>query len=233
MTLLTDREAQVVTQRRDVASTTPYEVCFTDVKAWAAALEKHIARGLVEDNEVWFSVTSGVATLEQVEGKPAPGGHREVPYFAARYVEVAYTARGKLNKLSVYCGCSWQREAPSDEARRLRAAMVQECAEAVTTAVNAVSKVLGRHPQLEVNSGASLHLHNMDDGPWSAYPGTLIEMPPEVLCSVCGAALHFANERWRDEDGRYEITVLDGYRPGSRMPRYKLDHVHSPQDGAL
>lgn len=233
MTTLTDREAQQTTSTRDVANATPWEVRMTDVKAWAAALDKHVDRGLIEDNEVWFSITSGIATLNEVEGKPSPGGHREVPYFASRYVEVAYTARGKLHKLSVYCGVSWQREAPSEAAAALKAALVQQCAEAVQVATHAISVVLSRHPQLEVNSGAALHLHAMEDGPWVAVAGTSIETPPAVSCGVCGVAIHWSNEHWRGDDGRFEVTVPDGYRAGTRMPKTKLDHVHTPAGGAL
>ncbi len=231
MTQLTDREAQQQTSRRDAQSVTPWEVRFTDVKAWAEALDKHAGRDLIEDNEVWFSVTSRVATIDQVEGKPTPGGHREAPYFAARFVEVSYVARGKLQKLSVYCGVSWQRESPSETARALKAVMVQQCAEAVQMAVRAVSVVLSRHPQLEVHSGASLHLHAMDDGPWVAGPGAQIEAPPTVQCGVCGEALHFANGAWRDERGKAEAMTPNG-ADYNRRPKYKLDHVHRPAEVA-
>lgn len=234
MTLLTDREAQQATSRRDAQAITPWEVRFTDVKAWAEALEKHVDRGLIEDNEVWFSITAGIASLDQVEGKPSPGGHREVPYFASRYVEASYVARGKLHKLSVYCGCSWVREAPTETAQRLKAGMVQECADNVQAAVRAVSVALSKHhDQLEVNSGAALHLHNMDDGPWVAFPGTTIEAPPAETCGVCGVAIYHANEHWRDESGRFEVVVDMGFRPGTRMRRTKLDHVHGPAGVAI
>jgi hypothetical protein len=233
MTTLTDREAQQQTTHRDAQSTTPWEVRFTDVKAWVQALDKHVERDLIEDNEVYFSVTAGVATQEQVEGKPGPGGHREHPYFASRYVEASYVARGKLQKLSVPCGVSWSREAPTDVARELYALTVQECAEAVQAAVRAVSVALSHHPHLEVNSGAALHLHAIDDGPWVAYAGTSIEAPPRETCGVCGVELHLSNGAWRDESGRFEVTVDDGYRPGTRIPRKRLDHVHNVAGGAL
>jgi hypothetical protein len=233
MTTLTEREATELTRRRDVASVTPYEVRFTDVKAWVQALDKHVERDLIEDNEVYFSVTAGVATLDQVDGKPGPGGHRPSPYFAARYVEASYVARGKLHKLSVYCGVSWSREAPTDVARELYAPTVRECAEAVQAAVRAVSVALSHYPHLEVNSGAALHLHAIDDGPWVAYAGTSIEVPPRETCGVCGETIHFTNGHWRDESGRFEVTVDDGYRPGTRIPRKRLDHVHNVAGGAL
>jgi hypothetical protein len=230
MTTLTDREAQQTTSTRDVANATPWEVRMTDVKSWAEALDRHVERNLIEDNEVWFSITSGVATLNEVEGKPVPGGHRENPYFASRYVEVAYTARGKLHKLSVYCGVSWQREAPTEAARAITAALVQQCAEMVQVNVRAVSVVLSRHPQLEVHSGAALHLHAMDDGPWVAYPGTSIETPPSETCGVCGVPIHYSNERWRDERGRYEVLREVHGRFG---PRKVLEHVHGPAEVQL
>lgn len=233
MTTLTDREAQSATSTRDVANMTPWEVRMTDVKAWATALDKHVERNLIEDNEVWFSVVAGIATLDQVEGKPSPGGHREVPYFASRYVEASYVARGKLHKLSLYCGCSWVREAPSEAALALRAQMVRECAEAVQAGVRAVSVALSKHPQLEVNSGAALHLHAMDDGPWVARPGTSVETPPEVLCGVCGVPLHLSNGAWRDDSMRAEVVVDMGLRPGTRMRRTRLDHVHGPKETQL
>lgn len=233
MTTLTDREAQQQTTHRDAQSTTPWEVRFTDVKAWTQALDKHVERDLVEDNEVYFSVTAGVATLDQVDGKPGPGGHRPSPYFASRYVEASYVARGKLQKLSVPCGVSWSREAPSDHARALYAPTVQECAEAVQAAVRAVSVALSHHPHLEVNSGAALHLHAIEDGPWVAYAGTSIEAPPRETCGVCGVELHYSNGAWRDDSMRSEVVVDLGYRPGTRLRRTRLDHVHGPAEASL
>lgn len=230
MTTLTEREATEATHRRDAQSVTPWEVRLTDVKAWAEALDKHVERGLVEDNEVWFSVTSSVATVDQVEGKPTPGGHREAPYFASRFVEVSYVARSKLQKLSVYCGVSWQREAQSETARALKAVMVQQCAEAVQMAVRAISVVLSRHPQLEVHSGASLHLHNIDDGPWMAGPGTQVDVPPSETCGVCGVEIHYSNQHWRDDDMRYEVLKDVSGRYGKRKA---LDHVHAPAGMAV
>jgi hypothetical protein len=146
------------------------------------------------------------------------------------YVEVSYVARSKLQKLSVYCGVSWQREAQSETARALKAVMVQQCAEAVQMAVRAVSVVLSRHPQLEVHSGASLHLHNIDDGPWMAGPGTHVDVPPTETCGVCGVEIHFSNEHWRDDDMRYEVLKDVAGRYGKRKA---LDHVHAPAGMAV
>lgn len=228
MTLLTDREAQGTTSTRDVANATPWEVRMTDVKAWAAALDKHVERGLIEDNEVWFSITAGSATQEQVDGKPGPGGHRDEPYFASRYVEASYTARGKLHKLSVYCGVSWKYEPSNDEARAFMAARVQECAQNVQEAVRAVSVALSRHPHLEVNSGASLHLHAIEDGPWVAYPGTRIDAPvTDTRCGVCDALLHQVRGTWRDESG-LDCLMVDNGLDHNRRPKKKLDHYHRP-----
>jgi hypothetical protein len=218
MTTLTDREAQQQTTHRDAQSTTPWEVRFTDVKAWVQALDKHVDRDLIEDNEVYFSVTAGVATQEQVEGRPAPAATARAPT-SPRYVEASYVARGKLQKLSVACGVSWSREAPTDVARELYAPTVQECAENVQAAVRAVSVALSHHPHLEVNSGAALHLHAIDDGPWVAYAGTSIEAPPRETCGVCGVEIHFTNERWRDERGRYEVLRRVMFSPRKVLAR--------------
>lgn len=231
MTLLSDREAQAVTTRRDAQQAGNFEVRMTDVAAWKRALDADMYHGAVEDGIVWFSVTTLPATLDQVEGKPVPGGHHEARYFGARFVEANYLARGQMQKLSVYCGVSWIQEAPNEIARQHVAPKVQACAEAVQEAVRAVSVVLSRYPQLDVRSGASLHLHNLDE-PWVAGPGTRIEAPPEVQCGVCGVAIYWANDAWRDEQGKAEEWRDNGL-DHMRRPKKRLDHVHGPTEARL
>lgn len=229
MTTYTDREATEQTHRRDAQRVGNHEVRFTDVKAWAASLEADVKLDAVQDGVVYFAIASGPATLDQVEGKPAPGGSRLSQAFSSRYVEANYVARGATHKASIYCGIVPRDEALHGERFKY---FIQETAEAVQEAVNAINVALGRHPELDVRTGGAMHLHNPAE-PWQAHPQESIETPPAVACGVCGAALHWSNEHWRGDDGRFEVTVPDGYRPGSRMPRTKLDHVHTPEGGAL
>lgn len=227
MTTLTEREATEATRRRDAQQAGNFEVRHTDVKPWVDALEQDLALDAVQDNICWLAITTGPASLDQVEGKPVPGGSRTVPYFGSRYVEANYIARGGMQKLSVYCGIVWVTESPSETARNLRQPQIQATAETLQERLRAVQVALGRHPELQVRSGGALHLHN-PDSPWLAYPIESIEVPPSETCGVCGAVIHYSNDAWRDDSMRSEVTVPDGYRPGSRMPRTRLDHCHAP-----
>jgi hypothetical protein len=232
MTTLTDREATEATRRRDAQQAGNFEVRHTDVNPWVEALEADLKLDAVQDNICWLAITTGAASLDQVEGRPVPGGSRTVPYFGSRYVEANYIARGAMQKLSVYCGIVWVTESPSETARSLRQAQIEATAEKLQERLRAVQVALGRHPELQVRSGGALHLHN-PDSPWVAYAGTSIEAPPRATCGVCGVEIHFTNEHWRDASGRFEVTIDDGYRPGTRIPRKRLDHVHNVAGGAL
>lgn len=228
MTLL-DHEIDDATHRRDAQQTGNFEVRFTDVKAWVLALNADVELDAIEDNIVWFAITTGAASLNQVEGKPVAGGHREVPYFGSRYVEANYIARGQMQKLSVYCGIVWQTEPPNERAEALRAQQVRETAEALQEAARGVSVALGRHKHLEVRSGGAMHLHNPAE-PWLAHPAQTIEGPPSETCGVCGVELHFSNERWRDDSSRYEVQKDVAGRYGTHKA---LDHVHMPAGDPL
>lgn len=223
MTLL-EHEIADATHRRDAQQTGNFEVRFTDVKAWVMALDADVELGAIEDNIVWFAITTGAASLNQVEGKPTAGGHREVPYFGSRYVEANYIARGQMQKLSLYCGIVWASEPPNERAEALRAQQVRDTAEALQEGVRGVSVALGRHKHLEVRSGGAMHLHNPAD-PWLAHPAQRIEEPPSVACVVCETAIHFSNGRWRDEAGKYETWRVE---QGRYATHNVLDHEHTP-----
>lgn len=224
MTTLKERETTEATRHRDAQQASNFEVRHTDVKPWVAALEADLALDAIQDGIVWLAITTGPANLDQVEGKPVPGGSRTVPYFGSRYVEANYIARGAMQKLSVYCGIVWVTEAPTETARQLRSKQIEQTAEKLQEELRGVQVALGRHPELQVRSGGALHLHN-PDAPWLAYPTESIEAPPEVTCGVCGEALHWANDAWRDERGRTEAVLPNGL-DHNRRPKYKLDHVH-------
>lgn len=229
MTTLTEREATEATHRRDAQQTGNFEVRHSDVKAWVAALEADVKLDAIEDNIVWLAITTGPASLDQVEGKPAPGGSRTVPYFGSRYVEANYIARRAMQKLSVYCGIVWVTEAPTETARQLRLKQIEQTAETLQSELRGVQVALGRHPQLQVRSGGSLHLHN-PDAPWLAHPAQSIDVPPFETCGVCGVEIHFSNEHWRDNDMRYEVLKDVAGRYGKRKA---LDHVHAPAGMAV
>jgi hypothetical protein len=182
---------------------------------------------VIEDNVIWLSLTAHIATVEQVAGRPILGGTRDGSrYFGSRYVEASYVERGRMVKLSHYCGITLREDAPPGMDRSSYTERLKETATRLQETLSAVNAALGRYPHLEVFTGGSLHLHNPGEV-WTAKPGDEIEAPPETTCGVCGCVLHLSNEYWRDAAGKFEVWVDNGV-DYQRRPKKALDHVHAP-----
>lgn len=222
----TDDEAQAQTSRRDAKSVGNFEVRFTDVDSWVNALELDEKVGAIADDIVWVSVTAATATFDEVAGRMMPGGSRHNPLFASRYVEATYIARGQLQKLSKYCGISWQAEPPSAKGRENMAPRVQECAQAIQETTRALEVVLSGHPELQVRYGGSMHLHNLDEA-WMAGPHGKVEPPEKPKCAYCGVDIYWANGHWRGPDRKFEVYTRGFNERGREGPIF--DHEHAPE----
>lgn len=231
MTTLTEREATDATRHRDAQSANAHEIRFTDVAPWAESLAKDLRRGELDDNVVWFAITVGAASIDQVSGRTVLGGDRLVRFFGSRYVEASYKARGAMHKLSKYCGVVLRDEAPANMAQQAQTRL-HETATTLQEAISAVNATLSKHgDRLDVRTGGAMHLHTPLE-PWQAHPYESIEATPETRCAICQEPLHYSNNAWRGKDGRNEVTKVVGSHHNG-LPKHRRDHVHQPEGGAL
>jgi hypothetical protein len=232
--LLTAPEAQTATHKRDGEPVGQFEVRFTDPKAFVQDLKADHRLGAIEHNVVRLAIVNGPANDGQVDvafrgQMPAPRvGDRHNPLFRSKYVEAAYQARGQLIKLSCFCGIAPVDDAPA-KTQENAATITEATAQAIQGATRIVQAVLQQLEDVETRGGGFY----VQDGAWTAWPDSPIEAPPSETCGVCGVAIHYSNGAWRDESMRSEITVDAGFRPGTRVMRKRLDHVHLPAGGAL
>lgn len=188
-----DVELRDSVSRRDAQQVAATEVRYTDPHAWADALKADDSLGAVQDGIVWLSRVTLPANLDQVAGRPTPGGSRETRTHLACYVHAAYLARGQLQVLSCYCGVA-PKPTYGGEAGRGRAV---ETAERVLTAERVVQVCLSRMPHLTVRTGGAVHLHAAE-APWQAHEDEVIESAAELRCLVCDQPVYFSNG-WRHE----------------------------------
>lgn len=199
-----DAEARDATRTRDSVAG-HFEVRATDADAWLANLKADVAKKAITDGIVHVAITSGPATLEQVEEKWSAGGQREAPTFASRYVTASYLARGQINVLSAYCGIVWSRGAGAPDFARDKSEATGLRVQEVWARVDGA---LGQYPDLEVRSGSALHLHNVAE-PWIAHPQQAIERPPEPTCATCGEPIYYANNQYRHTGTRRAEAYTD------------------------
>lgn len=197
---MTLAELRDETRRRDAQSLTPFEAHYDNPEAWIRDLERDHENGAVTDGIIWAGITGGAATLEQAYGRWLPGGNREAVGYRLRYVSAAYIARGQITALKVFCGVVYNGDALPKGAQEMTAAT----ALAINQASWKVQKALSRMTDVDIRNGSALHLHNLDGSAWQPHPNDSIDPLPELTCAVCGMALHWANERWRDTSGAFE-----------------------------
>lgn len=217
------REAQELAHKRD-ASVSSTETRWTNPADFIADLKRDAESGAIEDRLVRLAIVNATATVEQVEDRWTPGGLRPNLTYLSKHVEASYVARGSLHKLSCYCGVALKESVTNPlwlEAGKAKTDATAKAVQAALRKVQAALVPLG----LEVRGGRFY----VADGAWTAHPDGAIEAPPELTCAVCGVAIHWANEAWRDDHMRSEVYVDMGLRPGTRMPRKRLDHTHGPE----
>lgn len=212
------------TARRDAQSTSPYEIRFTDPAAWLASLDADVALDAITDNIVWLSVTTGPATLEQVEAKWSAGGNREVRTFGSRYVTANYIARNQMLTLSAYAGVVWT----EGEAVGFAREKSEQTAMRLQEVMRKVQVGLSHHKGLQVRSGGAMHLHT-DLESWQAHPDASIEVPQELTCADCKEPIYWANNAFRHKaTGRAEVNVERPGRGGRQV--LALHHLASPDE---
>lgn len=220
-----DAELRDATHARDAQRVGAYEVRFTDPTAFIDSLKADAALQAIEDQLVWLSITSGVASLDDVEGKWTPGGRRAVQTYRSRYVEASYLARGQLVKGSFFAGVAWAEGPPPTIAARERTeATALRLQETTRQVQSALSRIAG----VDVRSGGAMHIHDLQD-PWAAHPQETIETPDELVCATCSQPIYFANKAWRHKASRRAEAVRDGENAVGQ-PMKILDHLADPAE---
>lgn len=227
--------------RRDAQAVSIYGIRHTDPAAFCDELARDVAYHRIEDPIVRLAITSGPATMEQVERKWIPGGSRANPWFRSRYVEASYIARGQLVKLSAYCGVLWSAD---HEAPISAAAQTTETALKVSATLNHVQRAIFEIGDVEIRGGG---LYVETGEPWIAHPDQEIALPPAPVCATCEEPIYFANRAWRHSATRQAEATYDepcsrcgGSGEGDRGRRCalcngrkvakRLDHLADPEE---
>lgn len=217
--LRNDAELREALTKRD-ASAGDHEDRFTDPSDYITDLKADYELGVITDNFVRLSRGNGVTTIQEVVGRWVPGGDRPHHDWRSKYVESSYVARGRLLKLSAYCGVAYVGKAtPPGWAREVSEATAQRLHQTTRKVQVAIDSLKG----IERRGGSIA----VADGDWTAFPGHDIEPVPELTCVHCGVAIHWSNGHWRDEAGKYDVLVDAHGRNGGTVK--KLDHEHGPE----
>lgn len=219
-------------RNRDAAAVGQHEVRFTNVADFLADLDADYKKGSIEDNIVRVSVIGSDASLDQIYGRPVPGGNRRGNGWQAKYVSAAYLARGQLVKLSAYCGVAPQvapeeaKHLPDVYRQRQRVTMDATAAKVQET-VRAVLAPLDRKSDLEVRGGGVY----VESGEWIADPDFSIDAPPAETCATCHHDIYFANQKWRHKDTKqaeHYIDNPDATAKSGPFGRKLLHHLADP-----
>ena len=200
---VSDAELSDQTRRRDAQSVRQLAVDFTDAAAWLDSLLHD--QGVLDAPDVWLSITGWPATLQQISGRWVPGPDRVSPSYSLRAVHAAYRTGGVLMQLSHICGVAWagMGAAPTDVVRLTTEATAKQINETRHKIERALSP-LQKAGIVHVRTSGAMVLHELDEA-WQAQEGQTIEGFPATVCAVCGVALHWANEHWRDENAAFEV----------------------------
>lgn len=189
--------------QREEANVGPLGSRGTDPEAFITRALRDARNHAIDDDEICIAVVGGMATIREVEGCWSAGGERLNTLYVRRVVEASYFKRGKLIKLSVYCGVTLRKDVTEPEYIAAGLELASRCADAIRETGGKLRRRLGALQDLgiEIVNG---HSNVIDEAMWSAGPESLIEPLEDVVCASCATPIRWFHDAWRHEGGRAE-----------------------------
>lgn len=196
--------------------TTVFENRHDDPDAFLRELGRDISAGSVTDKIVRLAYRRAPATYRLLDPGHAMSRDNEklAFWFAARFVEASFIARGQLTKLSGYCGLQvdldvyrkqMAKQNPLTTVDRSVEAWQAKNAETWAGMQSLAYRVQAACEGMDLREGATF----VEEGAWIADPMSPLEVVPAPRCATCGEPIYIAAGRWRHDldmsvDAAYE-----------------------------